>query len=87
MRSEKQTKNLVILILASTYFVSVCAILYALIYVTQPMQQAPNDRDFIGLISTLLTFLTGVLSGYLTTNGVNSAFNNTVKRIENEKLD
>lgn len=75
MRNEKQTRNIVILILAATYFISVAAILYALIYVTQPMQQAPNDRDFISLISTLLTFLTGVLSGYLTTNGINQAVN------------
>lgn len=65
MSDEQQTKNFVIKVLSLVYAGGVFGILYALIYVTQPMQQAPNDRDLISLLTNLLTFLTGTLSGYL----------------------
>jgi len=47
--------------------------LYALIFVTQPIsQQAPNDRAFIDLLTTLTVFLTGSLGGVLASNGLKS---------------
>jgi hypothetical protein len=51
---------------------SVMAMLYALVFVTQPMNQAPNDRDFIEIIKTLTLFLTGALSGFLSGYGIKS---------------
>jgi hypothetical protein len=50
---------------------SVAGMLYALIFVTQPLgDQAPNDRAFIELLSTLTIFLTGALGSVLASNGL-----------------
>jgi hypothetical protein len=44
--------------------------LYALLFITQPMKQAPNDAAFIDLVSTLTVFLTGTLAGIVSANGL-----------------
>ena len=50
---------------------SVAGMLYALIFVTQPLgDQAPNDRAFIELLTTLTIFLTGSLGSVLASNGL-----------------
>lgn len=59
-------------ILTAVFAVSVFALLYALVFVTQPMKQAPNDAAFIDLVSTLTVFLTGSLAGVLAGNGLKS---------------
>jgi hypothetical protein len=51
---------------------SVFSLLYALVFVTQPMAQAPNDAAFIDLVSTLSVFLTGTLAGIVSANGLKS---------------
>ena len=43
----------------------VFVVLYSLIFVTQPMQQSPNDAKFFELITPIATFLTGILSGIM----------------------
>ena len=58
--------------LAVVFGGSIFALLYALVFVTQPMAQAPNDAAFIDLISTLCVFLTGTLSGIVSANGLKS---------------
>ena len=59
--------------LALVFAFSVLGMLYALIFVTQPIQnQAPNDRAFIDLLTTLTIFLTGSLGGVLAGNGLKS---------------
>jgi hypothetical protein len=59
-------------VLAATFCFSVFGMLYALIFVTQPLgDQAPNDRAFIELLSTLTIFLTGALGSVLASNGLN----------------
>jgi hypothetical protein len=60
------------ILLAFVFAGSVFAMLYALVFVTQPMTQAPNDAAFIDLVSTLCVFLTGTLSGILSANGLKS---------------
>ena len=60
------------ILLALVFAGSVFAMLYALVFVTQPMTQAPNDAAFIDLVSTLCVFLTGTLSGILSANGLKS---------------
>ena len=60
------------ILLAFVFSGSVFAMLYALVFVTQPMTQAPNDAAFIDLVSTLCVFLTGTLSGILSANGLKS---------------
>jgi hypothetical protein len=57
-------------LLALVFAGSIFALLYALVFVTQPMAQAPNDAQFIDLISTLSVFLTGTLSGIVSANGL-----------------
>jgi hypothetical protein len=59
------------LMLAMTVFGSTMAIIYAVTFVTQPLgDQAPNDRAFIELLSTLTIFLTGALGSVLASNGL-----------------
>jgi len=60
------------IILALVFAVSVGSLLWALVFVTQPMQQAPNDAAFIDLVTTLTTFLTGTLTGLVSANGLKS---------------
>ena len=59
-------------ILAIVFAGSVFSLLYALVFVTQPMAQAPNDAAFIDLVSTLSVFLTGTLAGMVSANGLKS---------------
>lgn len=50
---------------------SVMGMLYALIFVTQPIgAQAPNDKAFIDILTTLTVFLTGALGSVLASNGL-----------------
>ena len=58
------------IILAIVFAVSVISMLYALLFITQPMKQAPNDAAFIDLVSTLTVFLTGTLAGIVSANGL-----------------
>jgi hypothetical protein len=61
------------IILAIVFAGSVFALLYALLFITQPLgEQAPNDAAFIDLVSTLCVFLTGSLAGVLAGNGLKS---------------
>jgi len=73
---EDKHADLVVFIgktLAFVFAASVLGIVYALIFVTQPVgAQAPNDRDFIGLLTNLTVFLTGSLGGVLASNGLKS---------------
>jgi uncharacterized membrane protein YqhA len=57
--------------LGLVFALSVLGMLYALIFVTQPIgAQAPNDRAFIEILTTLTVFLTGALGSVLASNGL-----------------
>jgi hypothetical protein len=57
--------------LAFIFGVSVLAMVYALVFVTQPIgAQAPNDKEFIDLLKTITVFLTGSLGGIVAANGM-----------------
>ena len=57
--------------LSVVFFVVTLGIVYAMIFVTQPVAaQAPNDAAFIDLLKTLAIFLTGSLGGVLASNGL-----------------
>jgi hypothetical protein len=59
--------------LATVFAISVLTMLYALVFITQPISaQAPNDAAFIDLVSTLCVFMTGSLAGVLSANGLKS---------------
>ena len=74
LTNEQLKARLIVFIgvaLALTFAFSVSGMLYALIFVTQPLgDQAPNDRAFIELLSTLTIFLTGALGSVLASNGL-----------------
>jgi len=63
-----------ILIVGVTMSISFAAIVlgfvYGLLFVNQPLEQAPNDAAFIDLLSTVVVFLTGSLGGLLASNGM-----------------
>lgn len=61
------------IILAVVFAGSVFSLLYAFLFITQPLgEQAPNDKAAIDLVSTLCVFLTGTLAGILSANGLKS---------------
>ena len=74
LTNEQLKARLIVFIgvsLAVTFMFSVGGMLYALIFVTQPLgDQAPNDRAFIELLTTLTIFLTGSLGSVLASNGL-----------------
>ena len=60
-------------VLAAVFAITVIGFVYALMFVTQPIdKQAPNDAAFIDLLSTLTVFMTGTLSGLVASNGLKS---------------
>jgi hypothetical protein len=74
LSNEQLKARLIVFIgvcLALVFAISVMGMLYALIFVTQPVgAQAPNDRAFIELLTTLTVFLTGALGSVLASNGL-----------------
>jgi hypothetical protein len=60
------------IILAVVFAGAVFSLLYAFLFITQPMSQAPNDAAAIDLVSTLCVFLTGTLAGIVSANGIKS---------------
>jgi hypothetical protein len=54
------------LTLAAVLFTTTIAILYALVFVTQPLgEQAENDKMFFSVLSSIATFITGTLAGLM----------------------
>jgi hypothetical protein len=71
------------IILASVFAITVIGFVYALMFVTQPIdKQAPNDAAFIDLLSTLTVFMTGTLSGLVASNGLKSKTKEGAKDVE-----
>lgn len=63
---DAKLRYIVGLCLAFTLTGTIFAVLYSLIFVTQPMMgSAPNDEKFFELIMPIATFLTGTLSGIM----------------------
>lgn len=62
------------MMLAMTVFGATMAIIYAVTFVTQPLGevQSENDKAFFGLLSTTISFLVGVISGFML-NGTSAA--------------
>ena len=70
-------------VLATVFAITVIGFVYALMFVTQPIdKQAPNDAAFIDLLSTLTVFMTGTLSGLVASNGLKSKLKEGAKDVE-----
>ena len=72
---EQQHAALIVFVgrlMAVCFSFTVMAFIYGVLFVDQPMEQAPTDAQLIDLLSTLLVFLTGTLSGLVASNGLKS---------------
>ena len=89
LTNEQLKARLIVFIgvcLALVFAFSVMGMLYALIFVTQPIgAQAPNDKAFIEILTTLTVFLTGALGSVLASNGLRDK--NTEKRLDTPKIE
>ena len=59
-------------LLAIVFSVIVIGMVGGLLFISQPLEQSPNDAAFIDLMSTIVVFLTGTLSGLVASNGLKS---------------
>ncbi len=86
LRPEELHARLIVvvgIVLASVFAITVIGFVYALMFVTQPIdKQAPNDAAFIDLLSTLTVFMTGTLSGLVASNGLKSKAKEGAKDVE-----
>ena len=72
---EQQHAGLIVFVgrlMAVCFTITIFAFLGGILFVDQPMEQAPTDAQLIDLLSTLLVFLTGTLSGLVASNGLKS---------------
>jgi hypothetical protein len=56
--------------LSVTFVISTASLLYGLLFVVQPLEVSPNDESAWSLLSPMMLFLTGALSGILASNGL-----------------
>ena len=89
LTNEQLKARLIVFIgvcLALVFAFSVMGMLYALIFVTQPIgAQAPNDKAFIDILTTLTVFLTGALGSVLASNGLKDK--SSYKQLDTPKIE
>ena len=76
--------------LGSILFITAVGIMYALIFVTQPITgQSENDKMFFNVLGSVATFITGTLAGLLIgSSGSNAAATTTtVEELPTTKLE
>jgi hypothetical protein len=80
---DARLKFLLGAILGAILFFTTMGILYALIFVTQPIgEQSENDKMFFNVLGSVATFITGTLAGLLI--GKSAASSNTDTSTEEE---
>ena len=82
---EQQHAGLIVFVgrlMALCFSFTVMAFIYGILFVDQPTEQAPTDAQLIDLLSTLLVFLTGTLSGLVASNGLKSKSKEGAKDVE-----
>lgn len=60
---EARTRAILILTLAGVLGVSVLGILLSVMFINQPMEQAPNDAAFLKILEPLMFSIGGALTG------------------------
>lgn len=69
---DARLKFVVGCVLAGVLTLTTVGVLYALVFVTQPIgAQAENDKMFFGVLSSVATFITGTLAGLMISTGRN----------------
>ena len=56
--------------LSLTFILSTASLIYGLLFIVQPLEVSPNDESAWSLLSPMMLFLTGALSGILASNGL-----------------
>ena len=56
--------------LTLAFVAAILSLIYGLLFVTQPLEVSPNDESAWALLSPMVLFLTGALSGVLASNGL-----------------
>ena len=69
-------------LLAIVFSLIVLGMIGGLLFISQPLEQSPNDAAFIDLMSTIVVFLTGTLSGLVASNGMKNS-----KRVESDNVE
>jgi len=84
---DARLKFVVGCILGAVLLVTTVGVLYALVFVAQPIgAQAENDKMFFGVLSSVATFITGTLAGIMISTGRNNHISNSLeKKQQNEK--
>jgi hypothetical protein len=76
MSPEDKHARLILIVgitLSVCFAAIVLGFVIGLLFISQPLEQAPNDAAFIDLLSTVVVFLTGSLGGLLASNGIKKA--------------
>lgn len=60
---QARTRAILILTLAGVLGVSVLGILLSVMFISQPMEQAPNDAAFLKMLEPLMFSIGGALTG------------------------
>ena len=82
---EQQHAGLIVFVgrlMALCFTFTVMAFIFGILFIDQPVEQAPTDAQLIDLLSTLLVFLTGTLSGLVASNGLKSKSKEGAKDVE-----
>jgi len=73
---DARLKFVVGCVLAGVLAMTTAGVLYALVFVTQPIGvQSENDKMFFGVLSSVATFITGTLAGLMISTGRNKEEN------------
>jgi hypothetical protein len=59
--------------LTTVFVLSICMMLYGLLFITQPREMAEADREIFSLLSPMMMSLSGILGGALAANGLRDA--------------
>ncbi|MFM9028589.1 MAG: hypothetical protein ACKOQ6_11440 [Bacteroidota bacterium] len=83
---DARLKFVVGCVLAGVLTITTVGVLYALVFVTQPIgAQAENDKMFFGVLSSVATFITGTLAGLMISTGGNKDEENSEKETEQKE--
>jgi hypothetical protein len=69
-------------LLSVVFSLIVLGMIWGLLFVSQPLEQSPNDAAFIDLMSTIVVFLTGTLSGLVASNGIKNSKQQEINDVE-----
>lgn len=56
--------------ISSAFILTIFSLLYGILFVTQPTEQAPNDAEAWKVLTPLTLTMSGVLAGLLASNGL-----------------